>query len=525
MPVFDWLVDGAPLLLDRLLCRHAAAILRLGLLPALRALAEGRDLPGGGEGEWLLPHVLAALCEGRRGPLEDYLDGLAQGVDGLPEVLAEDLERWRSWARLPLAAALTRMLQEPAAGAEEAAARTLARGWLRLASGRAAEARAALGEAGRLAGTRRRLSELARRLEEAATAADPSPPPSRGRVAEGSPPPATADAAERLRLREGCFLACHRHGRMVGSCPPFRDLLRHLRRAASDRLPVLLVGETGTGKELAVEYLHGLAFPAGQPLVAVNCGGLSETLAEAELFGAARGAFTGAVEREGLVAQAEGGTLFLDEFGALPASVQARLLRFLESGVYRRVGEARERRVQARVVAATCEGHRLEAGVRQDLLHRVAGRVIEVPSLDRRREDLPLLVRAFLHEAGVADPRRHPLCRPQAQELLARARWPGNIRQLRHAILRLAAAEEEELAVELAALAPAAPAPAGAGEPPADLPLREAVARFEWARIQAALAESGQDRRRAALRLGISLPTLYARLKGAAGPGPLAGHE
>jgi DNA-binding NtrC family response regulator len=475
----------------------------------------------------LLAHVLGALWDGRADPFLDYVDGMAADGAEVPSALADDLRRWREWSTLPFAEACRRLERTLPSPCGNSALVACCQGWRLLAEGRPREAAPLFGEARRQARDGH-WAALAHLADEGLSQVAGLGVWRGSGVAEARPGsgPGHNREQERLRRREACFLACHRHGRMVGASAPFLELLRRLRQAAADRLPLLLVGETGTGKELAVAYLHQLAYPEGRPLVAVNCAGLGEALAEAELFGSVRGAFTGAVEREGLVAQAEGGLLFLDEFGALPPSVQARLLRFLEDGVYRRVGEARERRVELRVAAATCEAEKLGVGFRQDLLHRVAGRVIEVPPLARRLDDLPLLARAFLHEAGVADPLRHAACSPATLVTLARAAWPGNLRQLRHLMHRLAPLASDEILSELRALPPAGADAAGKTESGkdlrvelGDLPLREALARFEWRHIQAALALTGQNKRLAAARLGISLPTLYARLKGATGRG------
>jgi len=508
-----WPATLALLLPLWLLQRHEREWHRLGLLTRLQELCQGRrDAQGGAEP--LVLSVLAAWQEGRPEALEPFLATGEMEAQGLSPALQEDLHRALDWRGQDAHHLCHALMMEGARHHPPLFA--LCRLWVALDQGKAREVHGPLQELLALNdGPLRRLAQtLERELPRIL------PPGSAPGVAEarcsGAQPNGATVQGETQRQREICRLACHRYGRMVGSAPAFLGMERRLRQAAQDRLPVLLTGETGTGKELAVEYLHRLAFPAGRPLVAVNCGGLSESLAEAELFGSTRGAFTGAVEREGLVAQAESGTLFLDEFAALPPSVQARLLRFLESGVYRRVGEARERQVQVRVVAATCEVRRLREGLRQDLLHRVAGRVLEMPSLDARREDIPLLVKAFLLDHGVWDPGAHPLSSPMAQQHLQQAAWPGNIRQLRHTVLRLADMRGAELEQELLALEGA---PVHAQSAARESPLleggslKEALARFERRCIREALDAHGQDRRRAALQLGISMPTLYSRLR------------
>lgn len=514
----DWLRDSPPLLLEWLFLKRGAELLQCGLWRPLdvlrRAEEDEEELLAPDSEEALLLHVLRAWSLGRPAALLSYLDSLEGEPAEGQHWLAGDLLDWRELGNRGAGEALAQLLEGLPGAAEEAPLRGIADCWRMAEHGRTREARerctAVIREARRRGA--QRLGDLAGCLTAQLERA-------------GSPDRrAGGPSATRESRREACFLACHRYGRMVGRSAPFLELLRQLQLAAGDGLPLLVTGETGTGKELAVEFLHQLAFPAGAPLVAVNCAGLSDNLAEAELFGSVHGAFTGAVDREGLAARADGGLLFLDEFGALPAPVQARLLRFLESGVFRPVGEARERRVTVRVAAATCEIRRLGAAFRQDLLHRVAGRVIQVPSLSQRLDDLPLLTRAFLHEAGVAAPTRHSLCSVASQTRLRHVDWSGNIRQLRHLVLRLAPLCAGETARELARLPEAgSSACAAAALPDAPclepgLSLREALASYEWTRIQGELARCGGDKRLAARRLGISLPTLYTRLKRAPDP-------
>jgi DNA-binding NtrC family response regulator len=513
--------ESFPLLLEWLQASRGSELIHCGLWMAVDRLRRDEDGDDGSPGpapdseEALQLQVLRALGAGRAEVLDLYLDSLDDMPEDMRPAMARALARWRETLELPLAKALDTLLEDVEPGRD-----ALLRGWAECRGlvdrGRTREALDCIAGVEREA-RRRGSLRMATLLGELAL-----------QVAETRSMRRMVSEAGRDSRREACWLACHRVGRMVGRSRPFRDMVAELEAAAADRLPVLLTGETGTGKELAVEYLHQRTFPAGGPLVAVNCAGLSESLAEAELFGSVRGAFTGAVEREGLATRADGGLLFLDEFGALPPPVQAKLLRFLEGGVFRPVGEVRERRVRVRVVAATCETARLRSAFRQDLLHRVAGRVVEVPPLDRRLDDLPLLTRAFLEEAGVACPSRHPLAQECAQRLLRRMEWPGNIRQMRHMVLRLAGLDRDRVLRELESARGGPPASRLAvpllppddsrhpGNPlpdPGSLPLREAIACFEWQRIQQELAHCGQDKRLAARRLGISLPTLYARLK------------
>jgi DNA-binding NtrC family response regulator len=232
--------------------------------------------------------------------------------------------------------------------------------------------------------------------------------------------------AEVARLRA-------REGGLVGESPPMRLLVHRIERVASARVPVLVLGETGTGKELAARAVHDTGPRAKAPFVAENCGAFAESVLASELFGHESGAFTGAHRRhKGLFEQADGGTLFLDEVGELPARVQASLLRVLETGTLRRVGGEQLVRVDVRIVAAT---HRnlpeavREGTFREDLYYRLRGAVLEVPALRERGADLERLVALFLNGA-LHQPTR------AAWKLLRAYRWPGNVRELRAEVLR-----------------------------------------------------------------------------------------
>lgn len=227
---------------------------------------------------------------------------------------------------------------------------------------------------------------------------------------------------------------------LVGRSSAIRDVRRRLARAAPGTLPVLLTGETGTGKELAARALHDLSARSG-PFRAVNCAAIPEGLFESVFFGHRKGSFTGAdAEASGLLREARDGTVFLDEVGEIPGPAQAKLLRFLQEGVVQPVGEAREVAVDARVVAATnvdlAEAE--ERGrFRGDLLARLEGIPIHLPPLRERREDIPLLLRHFTKRAGfdLAAPT------PDAIEALMIAAWPRNVRGLATLVQRWAETE------------------------------------------------------------------------------------
>jgi anaerobic nitric oxide reductase transcription regulator len=260
-----------------------------------------------------------------------------------------------------------------------------------------------------------RLEETARAAGIAETAAERAPiTRARGR------------ALSRLRLRDGRVFLTHD-----------LDLIARIHRAANDRLPVLIVGETGTGKELVAHLLHELSARASGPLVVVDCATVPEGVAEAELFGAARGAYSGAVsDRPGLIAGAHGGTLFFDELPELSLPMQAKLLRLLQEGTYRRVGENSSRSLDARIIAATNRDPEalLERGaLKPDLLFRLDGHRLTLSPLRGHRHEVAALAHELARGLGLAG------LTPDAAERLQASRWPGNVRQL-EMLFRVAAA-------------------------------------------------------------------------------------
>ncbi len=227
---------------------------------------------------------------------------------------------------------------------------------------------------------------------------------------------------------------------LVGNSSPIREVTRMIEAVAYSAATVLVTGERGTGKELVARALHARSPRKGHPFVALNCGALTETLLESELFGHVKGAFTGAQrDQKGLFDAADGGTIFLDEIGDIPPATQVRLLRVLQEGEFKRVGSAEPVRVDVRVIAAT---HRdlprlVKAGkFREDLFYRLNVIAIPIPALRERIEDVPLLAHHFLRRYADRLGKKVKTLAPEAIELLCGYRWPGNVRELENAVER-----------------------------------------------------------------------------------------
>lgn len=255
---------------------------------------------------------------------------------------------------------------------------------------------------------------------------------------ERSPAAVEASLARRSQAR-----ARATPGGIVGRSPVMRQLLEHIRNAASVDSNLLILGESGSGKELVARAAHEAGGRHWRPFLPINCAAIPESLLEAELFGYERGAFTGAHEsRQGLLEAAHGGTLFLDEVSELNTCLQAKLLRALEEGTVRRVGGRRELTIDVRFVASTNRDIRQEmrqGRFREDLFFRLDVIEIQVPSLRERSEDIPLLAAHFLEACGPRPGNRIDGIAPEAIDLLMRYGWPGNVRELKNAVERAVA--------------------------------------------------------------------------------------
>ena len=295
-----------------------------------------------------------------------------------------------------------------------------------------------------------------------------------------------------------------RFGDVIGASDRMRELFADLDRIASSDLTLLIEGETGTGKDVIAEAVHRGSARADGPFVVFDCGAVAANLAESELFGHERGAFTGAVAaRVGVFEEARGGTLFLDEIGELPKDLQPKLLRVLEKRTIRRLGSAKTVPVDVRIIAATNRNMAsdVQRGLfREDLFFRLSGTLVHVPPLRERMSDLPLLVQHFL--SMERPPRNLDDVRPEVWHMFKTHRWPGNVRELRNAVQRLLVMPEHPISGH------ARSGPRDDESVPGDLtavavrPLRiarrEASDQFERSYIRAVLAKTGGNVTRAA---------------------------
>ncbi len=317
----------------------------------------------------------------------------------------------------------------------------------------------------------------------------------------------------RRQLREqGAF------GSMIGNSPEMRKIYSVIEQAAPTGASILITGESGTGKELVAQTVHQLSPRATFPFVAINCAAIPETLLESEIFGHEKGAFTGAADRrQGCFELADRGTLFLDEIGEMTPATQVKLLRVLQERKFRRLGGRTEQSVDVRVIAAT-NIEPLDAvqngRLREDLYYRLNVFALRLPPLRQRREDLPLLVQAFITEFNTRNQKTIQGVDHQVMRILEQHNWPGNVRELRNVIERATILAPGPM-IEPRHLPPAfltEPVTVVPQQPQMALAPGTTVEEAERRLILMTLAHTGDNKTRAAEILGISLKTLHNKL-------------
>jgi two-component system response regulator HydG len=316
-----------------------------------------------------------------------------------------------------------------------------------------------------------------------------------------------------VKLMSGQFLQSHGTEQIIGRSRVMRELMERIVRVAQTDATVLVSGESGTGKELVARAIHAHSRRAEQPFVPVNCAAIPDTLLESELFGHARGAYTGAVRaRRGLLEQASGGTFFFDEVGETSLAFQAKLLRALQEGEVRRIGENGAISIDLRIVSATNVDLKqaiAERRFREDLYYRLNVVPIRVPPLRERPEDIPLLAEHFLARFDERNETRHRFT-PELLDRLSQQRFPGNVRELENLVEQAAALAQSDL-IGIAEVGQDPPVATGAVAAPESL--EWAVASAERHAIEAALDRSGGDLQEAAARLAVSTTTLWRKMK------------
>ncbi len=311
------------------------------------------------------------------------------------------------------------------------------------------------------------------------------------------------------------FRERYRFDNIIGRSAPIRDVLGRIVRIAPTDTTVLITGESGTGKELVARAVHANSLRADKPFVPVNCAAITETLLESELFGHVRGAFTGAVSaRKGLFEEANGGTFFFDEIAETPPSFQAKLLRAIQEGEIRRLGENKPVHVDVRIVAATNQDLQeaiQEKRFRQDLFYRLAVARFTLPPLRERKEDVPLLVEHFLQKAS-KKMRRSAKLGDGVMDYLVRYDYPGNIRELQNMVEQgVALALNGQ--IELDDIIPPEARQETSTTAPRAASLQDVVDRAEKDAIENVLREVEGNKERAAEILGLSATTLWRKMK------------
>ncbi|HET9269860.1 MAG TPA: sigma-54 dependent transcriptional regulator [Vicinamibacterales bacterium] len=318
-------------------------------------------------------------------------------------------------------------------------------------------------------------------------------------------------------------------GQMVGSSGQMRKVYQTIEQAAPTGASVLIWGESGTGKELVAQTIHQLSPRNQLPFVPINCAAIPETLLESEIFGHEKGAFTGAFDRrEGCFELADRGTLFLDEIAEMTPATQVKLLRVLQERKFRRLGGRQEQAVDVRVIAATnaVPADAVKNGkLREDLFYRLNVFAIELPPLRKRKEDLPLLIQAFLGEFNARNRKSVSALDPSAMRALEQYNWPGNVRELRNVIERAVILCSGQF-IEPKHLPPLVAAPTvETTKPTLSLTPGTTVEEAENRLILMTLEHTRDNKTRAAEILGISLKTLHNKLNKLRGRGPARQEE
>jgi DNA-binding NtrC family response regulator len=320
---------------------------------------------------------------------------------------------------------------------------------------------------------------------------------------------------------------------MIANAPAMRSVVRLGQRAASSLIPILILGESGVGKEVVARCIESASDRAGKPFISVNCGAIPENLVESILFGHEKGSFTGATDKKlGKFVEADGGTLFLDEIGELPLDMQVKLLRVLQEGEVDAVGSRRPTKVNVRIISATNRDlaqHVKEGRFREDLYYRLNVFPIEVPSLKERREDLPALIDYFIARFNAEEGKHVQGISSKALHMLSNYDWPGNVRQLENAIFRavvlsdgglltpddfaqvtrVVKPSEDEARAQIPSEAAAPDQPVSVTDPGGGLRTLDAIERDL---IQFAIEHYAGRMSEVALRLGIARSTLYRKV-------------
>jgi DNA-binding NtrC family response regulator len=345
------------------------------------------------------------------------------------------------------------------------------------------------------------------------------------------PANAPADVAPRATARISSEKRLERFGLLYGACQPMRDLFHGLDRLARSTAPVMILGESGSGKELVATTLHHLSPRKDRPFIAVNCGAIPETLIESELFGHERGSFTGAARtHRGCFERADGGTLFLDEVTEMPVEMQVRLLRVLETGRFTRVGGDQEIGADVRVLAASNRDLRQAVAsgkLREDLMYRLCVIPVNVPPLRDRGDDAVLLAEMFLSELNEEQGEQKTLSADGRRRIVEHT-WPGNVRELKNVIHRAFVLSDDEVQIDIstfsalgqdrgedggtAATGSTMGTPAMSDSSGLRITVGMSLDDVERTLITATLQAVGGSKTEAARLLGISLKTMYNRL-------------